>query len=33
MIVARRGKQNLEAVLGDIKKYTSTKVIEAIIRR
>ena len=30
MIVARHGKQNLEAVIRDIKKYTSAKIIEAI---
>jgi hypothetical protein len=30
MIVARYGKQNLEAVIRDIKKYTSIKLIEAI---
>jgi putative transposase len=30
MIVARHGKQNLEHVIRDIKKYTSSKIIEAI---
>jgi putative transposase len=30
LVVARHGEQNLEAVIRDIKKYTSTKLIEAI---
>ena len=30
MIVARHGKQNLEHIIRDIKKYTSSKIIEAI---
>jgi hypothetical protein len=30
MIVARHGEQNLEAVIRDIKKYTSVKLIQAI---
>ena len=30
MIVARHGKQNLEAVIRDIKKYTSVKLIHTI---
>ena len=30
MIVARHGKQNLEHVIRDIKKYTCLKIIEAI---
>jgi len=30
MILARHGKQNLEHVIRDIKKFTSSKIIEAI---
>ena len=30
MILARHGKQNLEDVIRDVKKYTSSKIIEAI---
>src|SRR5688572_3523611 len=30
MIIARHGEQNLEAVIRDIKKYTSVKLIQAI---
>ena len=30
MIVARHGDQNLEAIIRDIKKYTSAKLIQAI---
>jgi len=30
MIVARHGEQSLEAVIRDIKKYTSVKLIQAI---
>jgi putative transposase len=30
MIIARHGKQSLEAVIRDIKKFTSVKIIEAI---
>ncbi len=30
MIVARHGKQNLEHIIRDIKKFTSSKIIEAI---
>src|SRR5687767_804581 len=30
MIIARHGKQQLEAVIRDIKKYTSVKIVEAI---
>jgi putative transposase len=30
MILARHGKQNLEHVIRDVKKYTSSKIIEAI---
>ena len=30
MIIARHGEQNLEAIIRDIKKYTSVKLIPAI---
>lgn len=30
MIVARHGEQSLEAIIRDIKKYTSVKLIQAI---
>ena len=30
MIVARHGEQNLEDVIRDLKKYTSSRIIEAI---
>ena len=30
MLIARHGKQNLEGVIRDIKKYTSSKIIETI---
>ena len=32
MIIGRHGKQNLEAVVRDIKKFTSVKIIEAIVQ-
>ncbi|WP_165823954.1 transposase [Pseudochryseolinea flava] len=30
MIIARQGKQTLEGVIRDLKKYTSVKITEAI---